>query len=193
MVHPAFQILAVTLSVLLAAPPLAQGQDASIQVRVLAGDGGINNINQNVAVEPVVEIVDQAGQPLPKATVTLRAPASGPSVTFFGASRVATMTTDDQGRVRVSGMLPNTQAGTFQIEVEAEYNDLSAVAAITQSNAVAPGDAKTKRRGLGWRMIAVMSVAATVGIVAAALRGNDSSEVTPTTIRVGSVGVSTPR
>lgn len=193
MAHPAFQILAITLSVLLAAPPLAHGQDASIQVRVLAGDGGINNINRNVAVEPVVEIVDQAGQPLPKATVTLRAPASGPSVTFFGASRVATMTTDDQGRVRVSGMLPNTQPGTFQIEVEAEYNDLSAVAAITQSNAVAPGETKPKRRGLGWRMIAVMSAAATVGIVAAALRGNDTSEVTPTTIRVGSVGVTTPR
>ena len=192
MAHLFSPILAVSLSILLVASPVAHGLDAGIQIRVLAGDGGINNINQNVAVEPVIEVVDSAGKPVPKATVTLRAPASGPSVTFFGASRVATMTTDDQGRVRVSGMLPNTQEGSFQIEIEAEYNNMSTSAAITQSNAVAPGDPKPKRRGIGWRMIAAISAAATVGIVAAALRG-EPEQVTPTTIRIGSVGVSTPR
>ena len=192
MAHLFSQLLAVSLSILLVAPPMAHGLDAGIQIRVLAGDGGINNINQNVAVEPVIEVVDSAGKPVPKATVTLRAPASGPSVTFFGASRVATMTTDDQGRVRVSGMLPNTQEGSFQIEIEAEYNNMSTSAAITQSNAVAPGDPKPKRRGIGWRMIAAISAAATVGIIAAALRG-EPEQVTPTTIRIGSVGVSTPR
>ena len=146
---PFFQVLAVSLSVLLAAPATAQGPDVAIQIRILAGDGGINNINNNVAVEPLIEVVDSAGKPVPKATVTLRAPASGPSVTFFGASRVATMTTDDQGRVRVSGMLPNTQEGSFQIEVRAEFNNMSVTTAITQSNAVAPGDPKPKRRGIG--------------------------------------------
>jgi hypothetical protein len=192
MAHPFFQVLAVSLSVLLAAPATAQGPDVAIQIRILAGDGGINNINNNVAVEPLIEVVDSAGKPVPKATVTLRAPASGPSVTFFGASRVATMTTDDQGRVRVSGMLPNTQEGSFQIEVRAEFNNMSVTTAITQSNAVAPGDPKPKRRGIGWRMIAAIGTAATVGIVAAALRGK-SETVTPTTIRLGNVSVSTPR
>ncbi len=192
MAHLFFQVLAVSLSVLLIAAPAAQGLDAAIQIRVLAGDGGINNINNNVAVEPVIEVVDSAGKPVSKATVTLRAPASGPSVTFFGASRVATMTTDDQGRVRVSGMLPNTQEGSFQIEVEAEYNNMAASTAITQSNAVAPGDPRPKRRGIGWRMIAAISAAATVGIVAAALRGQ-SETASPTTIRLGSVSVSAPR
>jgi hypothetical protein len=192
MAHPFFQVLAVSLSVLLAAPATAQGPDVAIQIRILAGDGGINNINNNVAVEPLIEVVDSAGKPVPKATVTLRAPASGPSVTFFGASRVATMTTDDQGRVRVSGMLPNTQEGSFQIEVQAEFNNMSVTTAITQSNAVAPGDPKPKRRGIGWRMIAAIGTAATVGIVAAALRGK-SETVTPTAIRLGNVSVSTPR
>ena len=192
MAHPFFQVLAVSLSVLLAAPATAQGPDVAIQIRILAGDGGINNINNNVAVEPLIEVVDSAGKPVPKATVTLRAPASGPSVTFFGASRVATMTTDDQGRVRVSGILPNTQEGSFQIEVRAEFNNMSVTTAITQSNAVAPGDPKPKRRGIGWRMIAAIGTAATVGIVAAALRGK-SETVTPTTIRLGNVSVSTPR
>lgn len=187
-----FQVLSVSLSVLLVASPVARGQDAAIQIRVLAGDGGINNINTNVAVEPLIEVVDSEGRPVSKATVTLRAPASGPSVTFFGASRVATMTTDDQGRVRVSGMLPNTHEGTFQIDVEAEYSGLTATTAITQSNAVAPGQARPKRRGIGWRMITAIGAAATVGIVAAALRGKTES-VSPTSIRLGSVSVSTPR
>lgn len=187
------QFLAVSLSLLLASPLLGQQVGGAIQIRVLAGDGGINNINNNVAAEPVIEVVDSAGQPVPKATVTLRAPASGPSVTFFGASRVATMTTDDQGRVRVSGMVPNTVEGSFQIEVQAEFNAMTAVTAITQSNAVAPGDPRPKRRGIGWRMIAAISGAATVGIIAAALRGQSEPAPTPTSIRIGSVGVSTPR
>ncbi len=192
MAHLFFQVLAVALSVLLAAAPAAHAQGAAIQIRVLAGDGGINNINTNVAIEPVIEVVDSSGRPVPKATVTLRAPATGPSVTFFGASRVATLTTDDQGRVRVTGLLPNTQEGSFQIDVQAEFNNMTATAAITQSNAVAPGDPRPKRRGIGWRMIAAMSAAATVGIIAGALRSGDET-VAPTSIRLGSVSVGTPR
>ncbi len=192
MAHRVFQILSVLLSVLLAAPPAAQGLETPIQIRVLAGDGGINNINRNIAAEPVIEVVDAAGQPVPKATVTLRAPAEGPSVSFFGASRVTTATTDDQGRVRITGMVPNTEMGTFQIEVEAEYGGSTASSAITQSNAVAPGEPKPKKRGVGWRMLTALGAAATVGILAAALRG-DSEEITPTTIRVGNVGVGAPR
>ena len=193
MVHLSLQALAVALCALLVIPPPVRALDAAIQIRVLAGEGGINNINQNVAAEPVIEVVDATGKPVPKAAVTLRSPASGPSVTFFGASRVATMTTDEQGRVRVSGMLPNTIEGTFQIDVEAEYNNSTATAAITQSNAVAPGDVRPKRQGIGWRVIAAISAAATVGIVAAALRGGSDPQVTPTAISVGSVSVTGPR
>ncbi len=191
MTHVFIQFLAVSLSVLLFVPS-AQALQASIQIRVLAGEGGINNINSNVAIEPVIEVIDADGKPIEKATVTLRAPAEGPSVTFFGASRVATVTTDDQGRVRVSGIVPNTQVGTFQIDVEAEYNNMSATAIITQSNAVAPGQPKPKRRGIGWRMVAVISAAATVGIVSAALRGQPDVAA-PTSIRIGSVSVGAPR
>ncbi len=193
MVHLSLQALAVALCALLVIPPPGLAQDAAIQIRVLSGEGGINNINQNVAAEPIIEVVDSTGKPVAKAAVTLRSPASGPSVTFFGASRVATMTTDDQGRVRVSGMLPNTIEGAFQIDVEAEYNNSTATAAITQSNAVAPGDVRPKRQGIGWRVIAAISAGAAVGIVAAALRGGTDSQPTPTAISIGSVSVTGPR
>jgi len=193
MVHLSLQALAVALCALLVIPPPARALDAAIQIRVLVGEGGINNINQNVAAEPVIEVVDATGKPVAKAAVTLRSPASGPSVTFFGASRVATMTTDEQGRVRVSGMLPNTIEGTFQIDVEAEYNSSTATATITQSNAVAPGDVRPKRQGIGWRVIAAISAGAAVGIVAAALRSGAEPQGTPTAISIGSVSVSGPR
>ncbi len=193
MVHVFLQVLAVALSAMLVVPPQARALDSAIQIRVLAGEGGINNINKNVAAEPVLEVVDSSGKPVAKATVTLRAPATGPSVTFFGASRVATMTTDEQGRVRVSGMLPNTMEGTFQIEVEAEYDNSTATSMITQSNAVAPGEMKPKRHGIGWRAIAAISAAATVGILAAALRGGADPAPVPTVISVGSVSIGAPR
>lgn len=192
MAHFLIQFLALVLSVLMATAPVAHAQAAGIQVRVLAGDGGINNINTNVAVEPVIEVVDSEGRPVAKATVTLRSPASGPSVTFFGASRVATMTSDEQGRVRVSGMLPNTHEGSFQIEVQAEFNGMTASTSITQANSVAPGEPKPRRRGIGWKMIAAMSAAATVGVIAAAV-GGEAETTTPTSIRLGNVSVSTPR
>lgn len=193
MVRPRNRFAAVALSALVALAPCARAQDGAIQIRVLMGEGGINNINRNVAVEPELEVVDSSGKPVAKAAVTLRAPASGPSVTFFGASRVTTLTTDDNGRVRVSGMLPNTIEGTFQIEVEAEFNNLTANTVITQSNAVAPGEPKPKRQGIGWRVIAALSAAATVGIVSAALRSGDDTTATPTAISIGSVSVGAPR
>ena len=172
MVLPLLQVLAVALGALLVLPPQARAQDA-IQIRVLAGEGGVNDINKNVAAEPIIEVVDATGSPVAKATVTLRSPASGPSVTFFGASRVATMTTDEQGRVRVSVMVPNTIKGKFQIDVEAEHNNATAVAIITQTNEIAPGDVRRKRGGIGWRLIAAIGAAVTAGIVASSLRSED--------------------
>ena len=76
--------------------------------------------------------------------------------------------------------------------MQAEFNNMMASTTITQSNAVAPGQPKPKRRGIGWRMIAAMSAAATVGIIAGALRG-ESETATPTSIRLGNVSVGTPR
>lgn len=189
-----FQFLAVLLSMLLLVPQSGWAQDGStIQIKVLAGDDGINNINSNVVVEPIIEIQDAEGRPIPKAAVTLRAPATGPSVTFFGASRVSTLTTDDQGRVRAAGMLPNSEEGTFYIEVEASYNNMTAEAAITQTNAVAPGEPKPKKKGIGWRLLTVIAAGAAAGAVAVSRRRNESSSVTPTSVGVTSVSVGAPR
>lgn len=194
MAHRNFRSLAVLLSILLAAPQFGLAQeDSGIQIKVLAGESGINNINSNVVVEPVIEVQDANGKPIPKATVTLRSPATGPSVTFFGASRVSTLTTDDQGRVRAAGMLPNSEEGTFHIEVEAAYNNMTAQAAITQTNAVAPGDPKPKKRGIGWRLLVVIGAGAAAGVVAASRRKESSSAVTPTSVGVTSVSVGAPR
>ncbi len=193
MAHRNFQSLAILLSILLLTPQLGLAQeDSAIQIKVLAGEAGINNINRNVVVEPIIEIQDANGKPISKATVTLRSPATGPSVTFFGASRVSTLTTDDQGRVRASGMLPNSEEGTFNIEVEAAYNNITAAATITQTNAVAPGDPKPKKKGVGWRLLAVIGAGAAAGIVAAARR-DETVTTTPTGIGINSVSVGTPR
>jgi hypothetical protein len=191
-VHRNFQLLAVLLSVLLATPTFGLAQGSGIQVKVLSGEAGINNINQNVVVEPMVEVQDANGKPIPKATVTLRSPATGPSVTFFGASRVSTLTTDDQGRARAAGMMPNSEEGTFDIEVEASFNNMTANTTITQTNAVAPGDPTPKKKGIGWRLLAVIGAGAVAGVVAASRR-SETSTTNPTSVGVTSVGVGTPR
>ncbi len=170
MAHRFLGLLASSLSILMVVSPLLNGQNSSIQIRVLSGEDGINNISKNVAAEMVVEVIDATGKPVPDARVTLRSPATGPSVIFFGASRTTTMSTDEMGRIRVDGVLPNTEVGAFQIDVEAEYNSMTAAAVISQSNGVAASEQKSKRT-IGWRLIVALATAAVIAVVAATLRG----------------------
>lgn len=186
-VRSAAVLLAATL-----AAPIGWSQQ-SLQIRVLAGEGGINNINQRVVVEPIVEVVDAEGRPVPKATVRFRAPASGPSVTFFGASNTAELTTDDSGRAQATGMLPNTEAGAFVIDVEAEHEGQSAAAEIAQTNSYpVSGWESEKKKRMGWKIMTLVVVGAAAGIAIAALSG-DGDTTNPTSVGVGGVSVGAPR
>lgn len=185
------QVLSLLLSLCLLAPSAAVAQDGGLKVVIVSGEGGINNIEKRVVVEPIVEVQDADGRPVPKAVVTFRSPATGPSVTFFGASRVSTVTTDESGRAQAAGMIPNTEEGSFYIDVEAKQEGRTATARITQTNAYAPGE--PKRKSSKWRWWALLGTGAAISITAAALAGGGSSDPTPTTLTFNGVNVGAPR
>ncbi len=185
------QVMAMAMAAGLAAP-VGWAQEG-LKIRVIAGEGGINNIENRVVVEPIIEIQDAAGKPIPKAAVTFRSPSTGPSVTFFGAAHASTLTTDDSGRARAAGMAPNTEEGSFFIDVEAKYGDQTASLQITQTNAYAPEAVVKKKKNIGWKVITLIGVAAAGGIAAAALSGDGGSASSPTTVGVGGVSVGAPR
>ncbi|MBI1353763.1 MAG: hypothetical protein GC160_05400 [Acidobacteria bacterium] len=169
MTAPARQALAAALAALLLAPPTVFGQSGGLQVEVVAGQGGSNDVNTRAYVEPVVEVKDGQGRPVADAEVTFRAPAQGPSVTFYGASRSTTVHTDQSGRAGAYGMMPNTDPGPFQIAVLAEHDGRTASAVIDQVNQAPPVE---KKKFFGKKMRALVGIGVIVAIVAIATGGD---------------------
>ena len=192
-----YRLLCLCLSSFLAMPPAAWSQEAqpqSIRILVLAGQDAINNVEKRVITEPVVEVQDESGTPVAGAEVEFRTPATGPSATFYGATRTTTVTTDDKGRASADGMTPNTDLGLFEIQVTATRGSLQADAAITQTNALAPKEAGKKKGPFGWRLMTAIGAGVAIGVIAGVRRGDDDSTPgTPTAITFGSINVGTPR
>jgi hypothetical protein len=147
-------------------------QDAGgLRVAVLTGEGATNYIDSGRATAPAIQVVDPQGNPVAGAAVVFQSPATGPSVTFFGATRRVEVQTDQEGRAQPSGILPNTYEGPFTIEVTASDGGRTATAAIQQTNAVT--EPPRKKKFFTWRVIAGIAAAVTIVIVGIARSGDD--------------------
>ena len=183
-----YPLLAVVLASMLAFPQYGWGQQVGLQVLVLSGQAATNDVETRAATDPVVEVRNSQGEPVPGAKVIFRTPAVGPSATFYGASRTITMTTDDTGRTTAGGMMPNTEPGEFFIDVTATSGSLKGSATIAQSNVMTR--TVEKKRRFGWRFWAAMGAAAALGTAAAIQRSNDPSGPRPASSSLGSAGLS---
>jgi hypothetical protein len=145
-----------------AAPALAQGGP---QIAVIQGEGAQRPIQQGAGQPIIVELRDASGAPIPRAEVVFRAPVSGPSATFFGASNVSKSWTDEAGRAQSVSITPNHTPGPYTIVVEAQQNGATASAQVQQMN-VGPEPVKKKRR-FGpkiWIPIAAGALAVIIGL-----------------------------
>jgi hypothetical protein len=150
----------------------------SLNVRVLEGEGAINNVRSRMARAPVVEVQDAQGIPVAGASVTFQAPATGPGG-VFGSERVLIAQTDASGRAVGIGLVPNSIAGPFQIRVTVSYQAQMASATINQVNA-SPSESKSSKKLL-WVALAIGAGAG--GALAATHSGKSSS--TPSTTGSG--------
>lgn len=155
------KFLALILVCAVSAPHAALAQSGGIQIQVVEGDGAVNDIRTREVVEPVVQVLDAEGQPVAGASVTFQSPVSGPSVTFYGAQRSLTVRTDEEGLARVASAMPNTDAGPFQIAVEATDGVRIATAALEQRN-VLFDEGPVKKRRWGWKMWTLVGVAVAI-------------------------------
>jgi hypothetical protein len=157
------------LSVFLALQPVAWSQQPqSIRILVVAGQDAVNDVDKRVVSEPVVQVQDGSGTPLAGAEVVFRTPSTGPTATFYGATRTTAVTTDDKGQARAAGMTPNTDVGMFEIAVTATHGSAQAETFITQTNTFSA--VEKKKGGLGWRLWTAIGAGAVIGIIAAARR-----------------------
>lgn len=176
-----------------AAPAAQAPAPASIKLMVVQGEGAINNIEKRVVTEPIVEVRDQENRPVVGAEVVFTTPPSGPSATFFGASRTYTVKSDENGRARGTGLSPNVEEGTYPIDVTATLGNLQTSVSITQTNARAPELKTEKKNAIGWRLLTAIAAGAAAGIVAVSRRDSNNGASTPTSISVGGVSVGAPR
>jgi len=174
-----------------AGPAQPQGQLAapmvqSLKVIVLQGQHSVNDTNRHIGVQPVVEVRDDNDLPVEGASVVFRLPPSGPGGMFDGKSYSKTVRTNAQGQAGISGFVPNSQQGAFDIHVTALVGNRMGEAVIPEANAanrfvmVAP---KPKKKPL-WRnkyfLIAAGAAVATAATLALTKgSGNKNVTITP--------------
>jgi hypothetical protein len=146
----------------------------NLVIEVVEGQNAINNISRNTAYEPVVEVRDAAGKPVPGASVSFVLPSIGPGALFPDGSRTLMVQTDAAGRAVGRGLRPNNQVGQFEIRVVATAAGEKAAATITQTNAapVLPAGRSGKKLAI---LIAIIGGGAAAALAAASGGGGSSS------------------
>ncbi len=188
-----------------AAAPQPQG---TLKVNVLEGEGARNSVRNRTAVAPIVEVRDAAGKPMVGAEVVFQLPLAGPGGSFNGWLRSQTARTDESGKATVSGYVPNTEAGRYNIKVTATAGSQTGSAVIAQINvengtAAASGAGPAPvaapsglKKSIPWKIVGPIIGAVVIGGVAAGLRGDKTTTaatVTPVSISAGAVTVGVPR
>jgi hypothetical protein len=182
------------------AQPFAQlPVEQSLKVRVLAGDGEMNDLERRVMAPLVVQVVDQNERPMEGAEVVFRFPLNGPSATFPGGKTSLTVRTNGNGQAPALNWMANGQVGTFQVHVNATYGNQVGEVTFPMTNVtrITEEQKKTQHKSLWskrWFKIAVIGgAAAAIGIgVFLATRGGSKSGST-VTINPGAPNVGAPQ
>ena len=187
-------ILLLTLGGIAQEPQFAR----KLNIRIIEGDGAINNIRQRTAREPIVQVEDENNRPIGGAIVIFSLPDRGASGVFVDGSRTLTVTTGPDGRAVARGFRPNGVEGKMEMRVTAsQAGAASATATITQTNqalaAAVAGGVSAKLSTI----LAIAGGAAAGGIIAATRGGGSSPTSTPapaaTVLAPGTATVGPPR
>jgi hypothetical protein len=194
--HMCKKLIAGLLAYGLAAAPWAVGQVRGyLTVRVVEGDGGFNDMKRGLANRPVVEVKDEAGNPVEGATVSFTLPTIGPGGLFADGKTTCTVNTDNQGNARSDPFKPNATEGRYTIRVVATYQGKQGNVVIAQTNTLASGPSI---HGGGHKTLwIVVAVAAGAGVgIALALSHKSSSSpaaATPTVLSSGGITIGAPQ
>lgn len=167
------KIAFIWIVVFAAGLPMAAADADGLNLRIVEGQGSINNVRTRSARAPVVELRDDQNKPVAGASVTFQTPFAGPGA-VFGSERVLVTQTDSEGRAIGRGLVPNGVTGPFEIHVTAAFNSKVVSASIRQINA-SPAESRSSKKVL-WITLAAGAAA---GGVLAATHGHSSSSGVP--------------
>jgi len=181
-------LLAFPIEVMAQQAQPAQPVPTQLNLVVVEGLGGINNVSQRVAREPIVQVEDENHKPIADAAVVFTLPTEGPTGEFVNGSKTFTIMTDKSGRAVARGLRFNQFPGKVPLRVSASYKGLSAHTIIDMETVLPPGakppSANSSSGGGHGKLIAILAVlgaAAAGGAYFATHKSGSSAPSTPTT------------
>jgi len=143
-----------------------------LKIKIEEGDGASTPI-KFPSTGPKILVLDANNLPVQGALVSFAAPESGPSGFFEGGTRSVTVATDRDGRAVASGFQTNAIAGSYEIQVHAQFLNEPAAAVVTRTNIAESKSSK--------KLIVILAIAGAgaAGAVLAAGGGGGGGSSTP--------------
>jgi hypothetical protein len=98
-------------------PCVAIAQIASLQIKVLEGEGAAHPAGAHISRPLTVQVTDDMGQPVAGAAVSFPLPPEGPSGLFSNGLRTDLAITDAAGRATIHSIQLNRDSGQFRIRI----------------------------------------------------------------------------
>ena len=92
---------------------------ATLQLRVVQGEGAVYAVGSRATRGVIVEINDETGKPVAAAAVTFRLPEQGPTGEFSSGKRTEVVNTGADGRAEVWGMQWGRETGMLDLRITA--------------------------------------------------------------------------
>jgi hypothetical protein len=178
------------------APPM------QLKITILEGEGSLNNIRERTAREPIVQVEDENHKPVAGALILFTIHGQGPASATFGNNLLTYQTTTDAaGRATARGLVPNGQAGQFDVNVSATVGSETTSTVIHEQNfdpdATPQTEAShaTKASHLGITLQNVAFIGVLAGIASVLTWSAVSSQPGPssTSVSPGNGGVGPPQ
>ena len=118
------------------APGVAQSAPvpSKLFIQVLEGEGALNDMRSRTTREPIVQVQDENHKPIAGVVIIFTTPSSGASATFSNGLTSLQTVTDAEGKAIAAGFKPNGISGSYQIRVQANWNQLTTTSVINQTN-----------------------------------------------------------
>jgi hypothetical protein len=176
------------------APGVAQTAPvpSKLFIQVLEGEGALNDMRSRTTREPIVQVQDENHKPIAGVVIIFTTPSSGASATFSNGLTSLQTVTDAEGKAIAAGFKPNGISGSYQIRVQANWNQLTTTSVINQTNTKQSSSTSTQTvhaaRAFPLKAVLIVAaVAAAAGVTAGILatRGASGPTISAGTPTVG--------
>ena len=158
-------------------PCLATGQVATLEIKILEGDGAVHAAGSRSARPLAVHVTDDMGQAVAGAAVSFRLPEEGPSGLFSNRLRSEVVVSDAGGRASVRHVQWNQTPGALHIRITAAKDQARAGTLSRQFMAAAPAVVRT--RSTRRRMLLGLLAAGVAGGIGVAVGSAVSARSAP--------------